>query len=641
MVAVVRQRRDASGCGCETITAFSPGCHGSSMTLTGESHAVPPMRSVAPFSTDQKGSTLKTRHKRLLSKDKLSDQFSKMFAPDSFGLVRPDLHSSPMALPHRSQAPAIRFPPLIFPTLAHTIPTTTKSDETENAHLPNQNFFQIIQTMLGSCGIKSCEEMVDESVPVACPSGPEVAMEAVAGRQPSLELVVDAQNVMESSSSTPPSIIDTKRTSPTSPSSHSWPSVSSQISKSSAQNPTHALDESEERLNSGQMEIFTDSIQPDTDGIYFCHLCEYTGNKRQEFQIHLRSHYDYQCPKCDYTSRTEGRLRRHMEGFHSAVPPENFSGKSSRPPNKLKLQRCKQCDYVAETKTDYWQHQRTHIKADRQLQCTQCPFVTEYRHHLEYHIRNHLGSKPYKCSKCNYECVNKSMLNSHMKSHTNVYQYRCADCNYATKYCHSLKIHLTKHKHTQAVVLNVDGSLPERTNALLIKPDQVAPLMSQPSPLPATPMLPLFPPPPINLQPEIPSNRSQENLALMTAFVLSMQQQAFPQTPPPPSTSFPSLLNLPFKPETPALYMTEDDVLDLSAPKTEARTQEENIPTSLAKYECGYCEIIFKNEALFELHKQFHDPKDPFRCKRCGIRCKDSVDFFNHINEKEHGGSSA
>ncbi|KAH9280015.1 Protein hunchback [Echinococcus granulosus] len=611
MVAVVRQRRDASGCG------------------------------FAPFSTDQKGSTLKTRHKRLLSKDKLSDQFSKMFAPDSFGLVRPNLHSSPMGLPHRSQAPAIRFPPLIFPTLAHTIPTTTKSDEMENAHLPNQNFFQIIQTMLGSCGIKSCEEMVDESVPVACPSGPEVTKEAVAGRQPSLELVLDAQNVMESSSSTPPSIIDTKRTSPTSPSSHSWPSVSSQISKSSAQNPTHALDESEERLNSSQMEIFTDSIQPDTDGIYFCHLCEYTGNKRQEFQIHLRSHYDYQCPKCDYTSRTEGRLRRHMEGFHSAVPPENFSGKSSRPPNKLKLQRCKQCDYVAETKTDYWQHQRTHIKADRQLQCTQCPFVTEYRHHLEYHIRNHLGSKPYKCSKCNYECVNKSMLNSHMKSHTNVYQYRCADCNYATKYFHSLKIHLTKHKHTQAVVLNVDGSLPERTNALLIKPDQVAPPMSQPSPLPVTPMLPLFPPPPINLQPEIPSDRSQENLALMTAFVLSMQQQAFPQTPPPPSTSFPPLLNLPFKPETPALYMTEDDVLDLSAPKTEARVQEENMHTSLAKYECGYCEIIFKNEALFELHKQFHDPKDPFRCKRCGIRCKDSVDFFNHINEKEHGGGSA
>ncbi|KAL5969124.1 Protein hunchback [Taenia solium] len=564
-----------------------------------------------------------------------------MFAPDSFGLIPPNGHSSPMALPHRSKAPAMPFPPLIFPTLAQAIPTTTNSGETENVHLPNQNFFQIIQTMLGSCEIKGCEDTMDSGALVACSSGSELVKDTIIERRPSLELAMDAQAVMESSSSTPPSIVDAKKTSPISPSSHSWPSVSSEISKSSAQNPTLTLDESEERLNSGQMEIFTDSVQPNTDGIYFCHLCEYTGNKRQEFQTHLRGHYDYQCPKCDYTSRTEGRLRRHIEGFHSAVPPENFSGKSSKPPNKLKLQRCKQCDYVAETKTDYWLHQRTHIKADRQLQCTQCPFVTEYRHHLEYHIRNHLGSKPYKCTKCNYECVNKSMLNSHMKSHTNVYQYRCADCNYATKYCHSLKMHLTKHKHTQAVVLNVDGSLPERTNALVIKPERVALPINQPPHLPATPVLPLFLPPPLNLQPEIPSGKSQDNLALMTAFVLSMQQQAFPQSPPPPSASFPPLLNLPARPTASPLSMTEDDVLDLSAPKPKARMQAENVQTSASKrYECGFCEIIFKNETLFELHKQFHDPKDPFCCKRCNVRCQDSVDFFNHINEKEHSRGS-
>ena len=97
---------------------------------------------------------------------------------------------------------------------------------------------------------------------------------------------------------------------------------------------------------------------------------------------------------------------------------------------------------------------------DRVLQCPRCPFVTEYKHHLEYHLRNHFGSKPFQCPKCNYACVNKSMLNSHMKSHTNVYQYRCSECSYATKYCHSLKLHLQKYGHQPAVVLNPDGSLP-------------------------------------------------------------------------------------------------------------------------------------------------------------------------------------
>jgi cytochrome c553 len=110
--------------------------------------------------------------------------------------------------------------------------------------------------------------------------------------------------------------------------------------------------------------------------------------------------------------------------------------------------------------TEFWQHARTHIKMDKVLQCPRCPFVTEYKHHLEYHLRNHFGSKPFQCPKCNYACVNKSMLNSHMKSHTNVYQYRCAECSYATKYCHSLKLHLQKYCHRPAVVLNPDGSLP-------------------------------------------------------------------------------------------------------------------------------------------------------------------------------------
>lgn len=101
------------------------------------------------------------------------------------------------------------------------------------------------------------------------------------------------------------------------------------------------------------------------------------------------------------------------------------------------------------------------MREDKILNCQFCPFVTEYKHHLEYHLRNHMGSKPFKCSQCNYRCVNKSMLNSHMKSHTNVYPFRCQDCGYATKYCHSLKQHLDKLGHMPSTVLNSDGSLPQ------------------------------------------------------------------------------------------------------------------------------------------------------------------------------------
>lgn len=132
--------------------------------------------------------------------------------------------------------------------------------------------------------------------------------------------------------------------------------------------------------------------------------------------------------------------------------------KRSKQSGKAKLFKCKQCDFVGVTKLIFWEHTRSHIKPEKMLTCPKCPFVTEYKHHLEYHLRNHSRSKPFQCPKCNYSCVNKSMLNSHLKSHSNVFQYRCADCNYATKYCHSLKLHLRKYSHKPDVVLNQDGT---------------------------------------------------------------------------------------------------------------------------------------------------------------------------------------
>lgn len=90
---------------------------------------------------------------------------------------------------------------------------------------------------------------------------------------------------------------------------------------------------------------------------------------------------------------------------------------------------------------DLWLHMRQHIPPEKMLECPRCTFVTDLKHHLEYHLRSsHIGSKPYKCDKCTYRCFNQSMLNSHAKSHTNVYQFRCRDCTFAAKYCHALKV---------------------------------------------------------------------------------------------------------------------------------------------------------------------------------------------------------
>lgn len=124
---------------------------------------------------------------------------------------------------------------------------------------------------------------------------------------------------------------------------------------------------------------------------------------------------------------------------------------------KMKNYKCKNCGFTAITKVCFWTHMRDHMKPEKILQCPKCPFVTELKHHLEYHTRKHKNIKPFQCDKCNYSCVNKSMLNSHRKSHSSVYQYRCANCDYATKYCHSFKLHLRKYDHKPGMVLDEEG----------------------------------------------------------------------------------------------------------------------------------------------------------------------------------------
>ncbi|XP_003699204.1 hunchback isoform X2 [Megachile rotundata] len=217
----------------------------------------------------------------------------------------------------------------------------------------------------------------------------------------------------------------------------------------------------------GDVEYGPDSFQ--------CPICAYTSLNRLKFSEHLTTHCGSQCDTAEFVKTVlnqltpgapqdenrstppQGERSEQLEELEEAdepglrVPRVNSQG-------KVKTFRCKQCNFVAITKLEFWEHSRGHIKAEKLLTCPKCPFVTEYKHHLEYHLRNHFGSKPFKCDKCSYSCVNKSMLNSHLKSHSNVYQYRCANCSYATKYCHSLKLHLRKYSHQPAMVLNADGS---------------------------------------------------------------------------------------------------------------------------------------------------------------------------------------
>ena len=75
------------------------------------------------------------------------------------------------------------------------------------------------------------------------------------------------------------------------------------------------------------------------------------GDSKLEFDAHMRLHFDHRCPFCDYSSRTEGRLRCHIKTFHadgglSAGPPVTDQASKRKP----KIITCQKCGFKAKEK---------------------------------------------------------------------------------------------------------------------------------------------------------------------------------------------------------------------------------------------------------------------------------------------------
>lgn len=356
---------------------------------------------------------------------------------------------------------------------------------------------------------------------------------------------------------------------------------------------------------------------------------------------------------------------------------------------KVKKFKCKQCDFVAITKLDFWEHTKNHIKVEKMLTCPKCPFVTEYKHHLEYHLRNHFGSKPFKCDKCSYTCVNKSMLNSHMKSHSNVYQYRCNDCSYATKYCHSLKLHLRKYGHKPAMVLNPDGTpnpLPiidvygtrrgpkqknHRRHQQQQQPKEQEETQQQITPNPLAQLMITPPQFPLAFPYPFLGGFSALNNPL---FFQNMSNNQREESECDDDRSLTSSLN----DDDDKSVNNKESVLDLSKPDNDNADQpqknrrkgkaikldrmeldgseedddvdeedddkevnedkeEETINNNKnVDFNCQYCDIAFGDIVLYTMHMGYHGYKDPFTCNMCGEQCNDKVSFFLHIARTSH-----
>ncbi|KAK0406758.1 hypothetical protein QR680_018787 [Steinernema hermaphroditum] len=464
-----------------------------------------------------------------------------------------------------------------------------------------------------------------------------------------------------------------------------------------------------------------------------CLECGFTCNSKFHYNSHMNTHTESKCKICGYTCRTEGRVNKHMREAHTleeqiaagidvtststpspaVSPPSGMNalleaafGTSSSSPSpskelspdsheekvfqipiipqldvtpsppkssgrkqKPKRYQCKHCDHVSTNKEERYQHSKTHIPVEKQLCCPQCEFVTEYKHHLEYHIRNHYGSKPFTCEKCNYTCVNKSMLNSHLKSHSTSYQFKCQDCTYATKYCHSLKIHLRKYNHRRLITDDdlkgvATGGSPQASEAgeqasnpedysdyaSLLTPNQLENI---------NPISGISPCQVCGYKSDNSNEQMQHNLAHIfgTPSAPISLPVASPAPLPVPISSASNLLeslftNTPVSPPTVTISQSEPVTVEVKVevddvPMEESK-EEEGEQSSLQqicldklsqiqelqqqwRFKCDQCGISFQNESLFSMHAKCHGSESTFKCATCPFVATDAVGFHEHL----------
>jgi len=75
-----------------------------------------------------------------------------------------------------------------------------------------------------------------------------------------------------------------------------------------------------------------------------------SGMTQVDFDAHMTIHFEHICPHCDYKSRTEGRLKRHIKDFHTEDPDGGYGARTM--PGRPKVFRCKQCEYSTTEKVN-------------------------------------------------------------------------------------------------------------------------------------------------------------------------------------------------------------------------------------------------------------------------------------------------
>ncbi|XP_057338247.1 protein hunchback-like isoform X2 [Microplitis mediator] len=304
--------------------------------------------------------------------------------------------------------------------------------------------------------------------------------------------------------------------------------------------------------------------------------------------------------------------------------------------------KCKKCKKQFNTKVKMWNHlAEVHFTSGKMIRCTEpyCAFVTDLKHHWEYHMYRHTGIKPFGCDLCKYRCINKAMLKSHMKSHSNTYEYHCASCPLKSKFHHTFKQHLEETGHRQGKTYDEYGNL---CNKIIDvggkrrgprKPGQKKSKTSEATIVspPETPHYRLS-----------PAQVAPLDLSTTDSSINPMDLSTFGSEIATPTESLPKVSGSSRRKGKAVKCVRKQvrkEIHELNSSltiKKEPVDIPEEPPVDIGSCYCQHCQVFFGFHDLYNEHMRYHTIGDPTRCKICHKRYENAVSFYRHIGVEPH-----
>lgn len=159
-----------------------------------------------------------------------------------------------------------------------------------------------------------------------------------------------------------------------------------------------------------------------------CVLC---GTKVKNLKIHLRCHTQerpYKCSICEKTFTQTGHRNAHIrqvhdiemnEGYVCSFCVRHFESMNDIIDHMRSHVTGQLCDICSKNITPgcIISHMKTHISSSyRRYMCDICPTSFHRKDHLEEHLGNHTGAKPFQCQHCTEAFYSSAALKRHMRS---------------------------------------------------------------------------------------------------------------------------------------------------------------------------------------------------------------------------------